>query len=250
MALPFNSDPNGLDICTLADSMVNSNVVSFPLKEKAVYANFALRQIWGDIFSAYGGWVYDDNNLTDLPIATADLVANQRFYALPVTNLAHIVSVEFLNQGGTWIPMTPVTLEKINQNGYAESEFMKTAAVPSFYRPVATGLMLYPPANFSQAQSLRIHFTRDISTFLPTDTTKAPGFDPQYHEGVAVFIALKYAQKYSLPVAGGVMRGGFKTGLVADWQDFEARLKQHYSERFKQMFPPRIRVEDATRTFQ
>lgn len=248
--LPFNGDINGQDICTLADSMVNSNSTSFPIAEKTRYANFALRTIWGDIFSAYGGWIYDDNNLTDLPIATADLVANQRFYALPVTNLAHIVAVEFQNVGGTWIPLSPLTIERIHQNGYAESEFLKTSAVPMFYRPIATGLMLYPPANFSQVQSLRIHFTRDISAFAVTDTTKPPGLDPQFHEGLAIFMALKYAQKYTLPVAGGTMRGGYKTGLLGDWFDFEDRLKRHYSERFKQMFPPRIKVEDATRSFQ
>lgn len=248
--LQFNGDANGLDICTLADNMINTNVNNFPLTQKTVYANMAMREIWGDVFSAYGGWVFDDSNLTDLPIATADLVANQQFYALPITNLSHIVALEFQNVGGTWIPLSPITIEKIHDNGYADSEFLKTAAVPMFYRPLATGLRLYPPANFSQSQSLRVHFSRDISTFVPTDTTKVPGFDPLYHEGVSIFIALKYAQAKGLSVAGGVMRGGWKTGLLADWFDFETRLTKHYSERFKQMFPPRIHVQDATRVYQ
>jgi hypothetical protein len=248
--LQFNGDTNGLDICTLADSMVKSNSTSFTINEKTRYANMAIRNIWMDIFEAYGGWIYDDNNLTDLPVATTDLVASQRFYALPVTNMSHVVVVEFQNAGGTWIPLSPITVEKIADNGYADSEFLKTPAVPMFYRLLATGMQLYPPANFSQSQSLRIHFTRDISAFAITDTTKQPGFDPQFHEGVAIFMALKYAQANVLPVAGGVMRGGWKTGLLADWFDFEDRLKRHYSERWKQMFPPRIHVKDAVREYQ
>jgi len=141
-------------------------------------------------------------------------------------------------------------VEKIHDNGYADSEFLKTPAVPMFYRPTSTGIFLYPPANFSQTQSLRIHFTRDISAFAPTDTNKYPGFDPQFHEGLSIFMALQYAKANSLPVAGGVMRGGWKTGLLGDWSDFEDRIKRHYSERFKQMFPPRIHVQDATRVSQ
>ena len=248
--LQYNGDANNLDICTLADDMCKSNDTSFSLNEKTRYANMALRQIWMNIFEAYGGWIYDDNNLTDLPIATTDLVASQRFYTVPVSNLSHIVVVEFQNAGGTWIPLSPITVEKIHDNGYADSEFLKTPAVPMFYRPLATGIQLYPPANFSQAYSLRIHFTRDISTFTISDTTKTPGFDPQFHEGVAIYMALRYAQANSLPVAGGVMRGGYKTGLLADWSDFTDKLKRHYSERFKQMFPPRMRVRDATREAQ
>ena len=250
MSLPFNGDASGLDICTLADNLVNSNDNNFPLTQKTVYANLALRVIWGDIFNAYGGWIFDDSNLTDLPVATTDMVASQRFYGLPTDTMSHLISVEFLNNGGTWIPLSPITIEKINQNGYADSEFLKTPAVPMFYRPLATGIQLYPPSNFSQSAGLRIHFSRDISTFIPSDTTKKPGFDPLFHEGVSLYMALRYAQAKGLAAAGGVMRGGWKTGLLADWFDFEERLKRHYSEKFKQMFPPRLKVVDATREFQ
>ena len=248
--LQFNSETNGLDICTLADSMVKSNSTSFSIAEKTRYANMGVRLIWSDIFAVYGGWIYDDSNLSDLPVATADLVANQQFYSLPTTIMSHLISVEFQNVGGTWIPLTPITIEKVNQNGYADSEFLKTSAVPMFYRPIATGINLYPPANFSQIQSLRIHISRDISSFAVGDTTKTPGFDPLFHEGVALYMALRYSQANGLAAAGGVMRGGYKTGLLGDWSDFEDRVKRHYSERFKQMFPPRMRVGDATREFQ
>jgi hypothetical protein len=249
--LQFNGETNGQDICTLADSMVTTDDTSFPLTLKSTYANAAMRQIWGDIFQAYGGWSFDDSNLTDLPIAKTDLVANQRFYALPMTNLSHLISIEFKNSGGTWIPIYPVTIEKINQRGYADSEYLKTPATPLLYRPIATGFFLYPPANWSSADgdSLRVHFSRDISGFVPTDTIKVPGFDPLFHEGVAIYMALKFAQSNNIPSAGGTMRGGYKTGLYADWFDFEDRLKKHYSTRFAQMFPPRMRVVDATREF-
>jgi len=250
MSLVFNGDPNNLDICTLADKLAGGqNDNNFPLADKAMYANMGMRILWGDAFIAYGGWVYDDSNRTDLPEATADLVSGQQFYGLPITDMSHLIGVEFKNQGGTWITLVPITVEKIKQNGYAESEFYKTSSTPLFYRPTATGIKLYPPANYSQASSLRIHVSRDITTFTPTSTNTSPGFDPLFHEGVSLYMALRHAQAKGLGVAGGTLRGGYKTGLLSDWFDFEDRFKRHYAERFKQMFPPRLRVVDSTRDF-
>lgn len=249
MALPFNGDSDGQDICTYANKLVKGTTSNFPLQEKVLYANDAMRIIWADIFYAYGGWIYDDSNKTDLPEATADLVSGQQFYNLPV-DINYLMGVEFQNPGGTWVTLEPLTLEKIKQNGYAESEFYKVASTPVFYRATSTGIKLYPPANFSQSQSLRIHVSRDVTSFTTSDTTKKPGFDSTLHEGVPLYMGLKYAQVNGLSVAGGVMRGGYKTGLLADWFDFRDRVKKHYSERLRQMFPPRMRVVDATRDFQ
>lgn len=249
MSLQFNGEGNGQDICSYADSLVKTNNTSFPLTEKARYANHAMREIWKTIFMAYGGWMFDDNNNTDLPIATTDLIKDQTFYTLP-TDLSHIHGVEFLNNGGVWIPLSPMTMEKIHQRGYAESQFYSVSAVPLFYRPVANGFKIYPASNVTQSQSLRVHFSRDISGFVPGDTIKKPGFDPIFHEGVAIFMALQYAKINSLSSAGGTMKGGHRTGLSSDWYEFLEGVKKHYSERFRQMFPARMRVFDETKNYQ
>ncbi len=249
MSLQFNSQSDSQDICTQADVLVKTDSTSFPLTTKAQYANEALRIIWQDIFYSYGGWIYDDSNQTDLPEATADLVSGQQIYTLP-TDSDSLMGVEFKNIGGTWITLVPITLEKIKQNGYAESEFYKVSSTPIFYRPIGNGFKLYPPANYSQVSSLKLHFSRDMTSFVSADTTKTPGFDAPFHYGVPLYMGMKFAQVNGLSVAGGTMRGGFKTGLLSDWFEFRDQLKKHYSERFRQMFPPRMRVIDATRDFQ
>lgn len=249
MALPYNSNSDSQDIVTHANNLVLADNVTFPLAIKTQFANEAMKIIWQDIFYAYGGWIYDDTNQTDLPEATTNLVNGQQFYLLP-TDSDSLIGVEFKNQGGTWITLVPITIEKIKQSGYAESEFYKTSSTPIFYRPVANGFKLYPPANFDQASSLRIHISRDMTAFVTTDTIKTPGFDAPFHYGVPLYMAMKYAQINNLSVAGGVLRGGYKTGLYADWFEFRDNLKRHYSERFRQMFPPRMRVVDGTRDFQ
>jgi hypothetical protein len=250
MALQFNGDTNGNDICTYANTFVKSDNTAWPLTEKVTEANHAIREIWKNIWMAYGGWMYDDYNNTDLPIATADVVSGQKFYSVPV-NSSHIHGVEILMQNTqnspVWVPMIPITMEKMHQYNIGESYFYVTNAVPLYYRPIANGFFIYPQANYNQTQGIRVHLSRDISGFVVTDTTKTPGFDPLFHEGVPIFMALKYAQINGLPAAGGVMRGGYKTGLYADWYEFMDDLQKHYTQKFGQMFPPRIRVFDETR---
>lgn len=248
MGLQFNSHSDGQDICTIADVRSKTNSTSFPLKEKATFANEALRIIWQDIFFTYGGWIYDDNNQADLPEAITDLASGQRFYQLPIDS-SSLLGVEFKNQGGTWITLTPITLEKIKQNGYAETEFYKTSATPMFYRPVANGIDIYPAANWTATASLKIHISRDMTSFLSTDTTKVPGFDAPFHYGIPIYLSLKYAQKENLTTAGGTAKDGSRYGFDVEWQAFRIELRKHYSERFRQMFPPRIRVIDSTRDF-
>lgn len=246
--MQFNSETNGQDICTLADTLAKSNSKSFPIKKKVLYANMGLREIWGLIFEAYGGWHYDDSNQTDEPEATTILRADEQQVTLPLDS-AHLMGVAYKDQSGSWHPLIPITIEQIQDRGYAESEFMNTSGNPQFYRPVADGFKMYPAANFTQNDSIKAWFSRDISTFSITDTNKVPGFPQEFHEGLAIYMAMQHTQTNTLPQAGGVLKGGFRTGLVAKWGDFSARITSFYGNRFRQLFPPRIRHSDVVRDY-
>ncbi len=246
--MQYNGETNNQDICSLADDLADSNSSSFPIKNKTRFANMGMREIWGWIWEAYNGWFYDDSNNTDLPEATATLTADQRQITLPIDS-AHLAGVEYKDTSGTWHPVKPITLEQIKDRGYSETEFMKTSGNPTYYRPLANGFILYPPANFTQAASLKVYISRDISTFAITDTTKVPGFPSEFHEAVAVFIALHYkslAPKKLLRLqnqwdgneAQSGREGGFKT-----------RIKSFYGSRFRQLFPPRMRTGDPVREY-
>lgn len=243
----YNGETNGQDIVTLAYDQVKANSTTYPINQVTRNANLALRAIWGWIFEAYGGWIYDDRNNTDLPEAVADLVSGQSVYILPLDS-AEILGVEIKTQGNVWQKLWPITLEKIQQDyNFAESQFLSTPSAPIYYRPIANGFKLYPACNYSQAGSIKVYFSRDVSAFVPTDTTKSPGFDVEFHEAVSTFVALQYAKINLMGVAGAVTRSGSKTGLLADWSDWEQRIKNHYVMRFQQMFPARLNVQDYQR---
>lgn len=237
--MQYNSQSEEQDIVTMSEKLVSANSVSFPIKEKTLYANQACRLIWSWIHEAYGGWMYDDNNNTDFPEATTTLNADQADYALP-TEASFINGVSIKDEGGIWHKLQPITLEQI-QDIESESEFMKTSSIPLYYRMLAKSIKLYPAPNYTQAASLKIHETREISGFSITDTTKKPGFDSQYHEAVPTYMALQYAKINGL---------SNKNDLMNDWLVYEKIIKSDYRRRFAELFPARITVRDITRDYE
>jgi hypothetical protein len=233
--MQYNSHASSQDIVTMCEKLSRANSVSFPIAEKTLYANQAMRIIWSWIHEAYGGWIYDDSNQTDLPEATTAVVSGQDTYTLP-TDVSFVLGVSIKDIAGNWSKLSPVTLEMIQEGG-AESDFLTTDGNPLYYRLIGNQIKIYPATNYSQSASLKVHYTRDISSFATTDTTKTPGFDSAYHEAVPTFMALQYAKINQL---------ANKNDLDLDWQRYELRIKSDYSRRFAELFPPRIGVSDAT----
>lgn len=239
------------DLVTLADDRVSTTLQSYPIEKKVLSANMRMREIWTWIFDAYGGWQYDDANNSDLPEATATLTLNQSFYAFP-TSANAIVGISVKNNANSnWYRLTPLTLETIQSRAGSEADFLTVSSQPAYYRPVADGFKIYPASNYTQASSIKVYVDRGISAFTTTDTTKEPGFDSLFHEGVAIGMALDYAKKNSLDVLKNLQRewdgDEDTTGREGG---FKRRVKKHYSARFQQMFPPRMTVRDAVREYQ
>lgn len=226
----------------MAEKLSKSNSVSFPIEEKTIYANQAIKIILSWIHEAYGGWLYDDNNNTDFAEATTTLTSGQVDYSLPDGNLkVQGVSIKTQGSTGTFYPLIPITLEQINDTGTSEAYFYSTAAQPKYYRLLAKSIKIYPAANYSVSNGIKLYESREATLFTTTDTTKTPGFDANYHEGVPTFMAMQYAKINQLPN---------KNDLINDWLLFEQRLKKDYSQRFAEMFPPRITVRDYLRENQ
>lgn len=244
-----STNSSDLTICLLSEKKSKSNSVSFNIIDKTFYANEGSKIIWGWIHEAFAGWAFDDSNQTDFPEATTALNKDQVDYSLPI-DADFVKGVSIKNQGNVWYPLTPITLEQIQDKGYSEAQFMNVSSTPTYYRLLANSIKIYPAANYSQAASLKLWENREILLFSTTDTTKSPGWATAFHEALATYMALQHAQANGLPQAGGVMRGGFKTGLLMEWSAWEERIKKYYSRRFAELFPPRLKVRDYTRENQ
>lgn len=193
--------------------------------------NRALESITTLIRKAEGRWQWDDANNTDFPFATAALVASQQDYALDATSHFRIERCEIKDTAGSWTKLVPFDQADIYDE--ALSTFLSGTGLPQYYDKVGNSLFLYPKPSYSQAASLKLYFERGPSYFLTTDTTKSPGFNPLFHRLVSLKASLDYAMQAELSVAGGVMRGGFKTGLLAAVSDMENELEEYYALRDK-----------------
>lgn len=235
--------------CLLGDGGISGNASL--LKEFTRYVNKANSAVWYWIFSAYGGMTYDDGNQANLPSATDTLTSGQATYALPSSALT-VTGIEVKNSGGVWIPLLPITLEQIKQHA-AEGEFYKTAATPLYYRVVGTTVKLYPAANWTQSASFKVFFDRGSVSFASSDTTATPGFASEFHDALSVGASVEWLkvnkssssalETLRLDWNGDEDRTGREGG-------FKRRIKEFYSARLKETFPPRVTVKDATAEFQ
>lgn len=237
--MQYNSHSDNQDIVSLINDITGMDNNVYTLKAKTRDANTALRIIWTWIFDAYGGWQFDDaNNTLDFPSSTTSLVSAQRDYGLPSDALT-VRAVEVKDSSGIWTTLRPLTEEQISQR-WAEREFYKTDSQPLYYTIYANSVKIFPAANYSQSASLRVTFDRDISAYASTDTTKTPGFASIFHEAVAYGAAYFFTRYKNIPQAAAVSE---------TWRNYENAIKKFYSERYHQLFPGRLTVNDAVAEF-
>lgn len=240
MALQFLNTTTNLGIIQLYErytglGLLGVSGVPTVLDEAVGFSNFANREAWHTIFMSYGGWQYDDSNQTDLPSATTALVASQVSYGLPTGQLT-VRGIEILNQGNVWNRLIAATEEQI-RDVQAVSEWQKTPSQPRYYRLVGETIFLYPPANYSQAASMRVYFDRGSVDFADTDTTRTPGFAGEYHDYIPLRAAIWYLTSYQ-------SSNPKLQFLKQELEVIKKNMKDFYSSRYQQMFPPKITVSD------
>lgn len=170
--------------------------------------NEALNRVTSLVFKADGRWQFDDQNNTDLPIATTSLVtttgSEQQDYGIAITHL-RILGVEVKDAAGNWVQLTPIDQADLYDNGV--TDFMKTPGMPKYYDKIGNSIFLYPKPLATAVTStagLKIRYQRPPSYFVYTDTTKVPGFNSIFHRLIAMIASRDYAISKSLDVAKGL----------------------------------------------
>lgn len=222
----------------------------YELADRARNVNERYRMVWSWIFDAYGGWIWDDSNQIDLPQATATLTSGQSTYALP-TGAITVEGIEVKDTGGIWHAVTIVPAEQI-QERMALDEFYKTDGIPRYARLVGDTIEFFPGPNYTQAASLKVYFSRDISTFASGDTTKTPGFAAPFHRALSVGAALDYAIARNMTEkARSLSKMWSNPNYAATKEDpgYEQLIRGFYQKRFEQRFPPLARNRDQVQDY-
>jgi hypothetical protein len=200
--------------------LTKTNSSDFPIADLTMLANNALSRVCSLIIRADGRWQFDDINNTDLPIATTNLVANQQDYSLATSHL-EITRVEVKDEDGNWVVLKPIDQKDTEQS---LSEFMKSPGTPKFYDKLGNSVFLYPAPSYSQAASLKLFFTRGMSEFTVSDTTKQPGFNILFHDLIPLWVSYEYA------IANGLKNAN---QIMVEIQRKENELLEAYQKRSK-----------------
>lgn len=199
--------------------------------------NEALNQVATLVMQSDNRWQWDDINNTDLSIATTSLVttlgSEQQDYTFDVSFLK-INRVEVLDSTGAWTLLRPIDQADVYDQSL--TDFLKEPGMPQYYDKIGNSVFLYPKpldTAVTAQNGLKVWFQRPPSYFTASDTTKEPGINSLFHRLVSTIASLDYATTNSMPIAGGVMRGGYKTGLLAKVDELKQDLVDSYALRNK-----------------
>lgn len=185
--------------------LTSTNSTSFPDASLIAEANNAYDRVVSLILKADGRWQFDDENNTDLPIATTALVSGQQDYALSIAHL-DLLRVEVQDNATVpaWHKLIPI--DQADLYNTAMTSFLSTNGLPTYYDKVGNSVFLYPAPNYAQSASLKVYFKRGPNYFITSDTTKAPGFNALYHDLIPLWIAYNFALANGKANASGLLQ--------------------------------------------
>lgn len=212
------------------------------LQQFTRYINVWYHKVVTMILQSEDGFDFDDSTITtNYPIATRAMVGSQRDYKFSTalwsligteggaaaSNAAiaplRIKRVDFTYDGSTYYKAEIVDSGQIGSGMGNDTNLDGTFSQTKPFYDLSNGALLaYPTATAAQVSAgakIRIEFSRDITEFTPSDTTKLPGFDANFHQILSAGASYDYSFIKNLPT---------QSALLAKVQDWEARLKQHY----------------------
>ncbi len=175
-------------------NLTNTNSSSYTAANMLLDINRAYNRVVSLCVTADGRWQFDDENQTDFPIATTDLISGQNDYALAITHL-QIRQVELKLASGLWITLKPIDEKDFADMGISPSYYQTILGLPFYYDKLGNSVILYPTPNYSQSASLKLWFERGVVEFSSADVsggTKQPGFNTLYHELIPLWVAHDY----------------------------------------------------------
>jgi hypothetical protein len=206
---------------------------AYPIADRTRSANEHLRNAWHIIMKAYDGWKFMDDNQSDtstgLPYADKDIESGTDLLTLPSGALTIDGMQIKTSSSGSYNKLTIITYEEFLEMG-GDGRF-GSPGTPTHAIVQGDIIRLLPSPNITVTSGLRVHFNKEMTTFAITDTTATPGFASPYHRIISIGIALDYADAKGLQKAGS---------LRSNYNDYQSRLFDFYSERLKARQPKRL----------
>jgi len=203
--MQFNSETNGLDLYSDARYLLGidetSDTTSYPIKAFTRNANFALDKYNSLALKADGTWKFNDTNQSnELIDVTQNLVNGTQKYAIQATWLK-IGRVRIKDSSRNF-----VTLLRMDRSKQSDNQLNASSGTPVGYFVLGNYLYLDKAPNYNSTGGLEVQFQQGASYFTYTDTTKTPGWAPQFHRLISLEAALNYALINGIPTRAAALQ--------------------------------------------
>lgn len=217
----FSDTSTNLGIIQDIDFTCGTTSAQYPTADKVRNVNNGLDEVADLIQKASGDWNWEDTNNSDLPIGTTDLVSGQQDYSID-TSFLSILGVYIKDSSGLFTEITPIDRKIIIEKDTTQT------GTPTNYYLNGNSIYLYPipdsTVSGTSNAGLKIHCQRNVSYFTASDTTKTPGFNPQFHKLLSLYASRDYA----------VSKGKDNLNVILSRiEKMEKALKESYSRRNK-----------------
>lgn len=183
--MQLQNHPQQQDIFSDADFWASTDDVTYPIEDKLRNANFAVSRISSKIQQADSTWKHVSSNSTTIPIDTTDLVAGQDNYSFKTSHLK-ILRVRVKGSDGIFKTLKAIDRRKVSD------DILNASGEPEFYDKVGFSLMIMPVPNYGAVDGLEIEHQPGADLFVLEDEEKEPGFNPDFHRLVSLYMAKDY----------------------------------------------------------
>ena len=184
--LVFNSDTDEQSLVSDIDFWASTDDTTYPIAEKTRNSNFALSRITAKIMRFDRTWKHVSSNLTTIPIATTDILAGIDNYSFASTHLK-ISRVRMEGSDGVMR-----TLKAVDRRKVSDDILNSTSGEPEFYDKLGNSILPMPVPSYGAVAGLEVEYQPGADYFIVTDTSKEPGFNPDFHRLVSLYAARDY----------------------------------------------------------
>jgi hypothetical protein len=259
MSIPFSNTTlkNGLiqvieRTLGMSDGQISGNATLLAYFTADI--NLTIDEVFGFMFPLGGTWQLDDANHTAYPFIYTNLVSGQRDYTFLTDQQGNVIldiyKVMVADSSGFFREITPIDQQTADSNVFNTDTFINgqnLGGTPTRYDKTGNSIFLDLIPNYNFTNGLKVFINREGNYFVSTDTTKTVGFAHLFHEYFALKAAYKYARTKGMSVAGGRLRNGAFTGLLAEIDTLEQGIKNYYGKREKDVKPRLVANREYTK---
>lgn len=187
------------EIKNLIHDTVDTNTTTFPDVRMVRGLNKAQHKLAGVISRNDYLYQYDDDNYTDLPEGTLDLVSGQSDYLIKedenFSNILFLVKIFILNEDDKWVELEKKTTFQITESG-----------VPTAYRLTGKTVVFDKTPDYNKVAGIKVYFVRELQEISINETTKEPGIPSIFHFLLALLTAYDYARAKRMDNRNDILR--------------------------------------------